>query len=60
MHPLCGRSAQHWVGELARNTAGRLVLVLVGNKADLVEARVVPEAAGRDFAARCWCIFQGI
>lgn len=43
--------AKHWISELQKNASGNLVVVLVGNKTDLAEDRVVSEAEGQLFAS---------
>ncbi|KAL0047298.1 hypothetical protein WJX82_000152 [Trebouxia sp. C0006] len=44
--------AKHWVSELQKNAGGNLVVVLVGNKTDLEEHRVISEEEGREYATR--------
>lgn len=48
------RRAAHWVAELARNSAGTPLLVLVGNKSDLAqEERAVGGEEAAALAERC-------
>eukprot|EP00775_Hariotina_reticulata_P003024 gene3024-3305_t len=44
--------AKYWIGELQKNASGTIVMVLVGNKTDLTEQRLVPEEEARGFADR--------
>ncbi|DBA74805.1 hypothetical protein WJX79_000806 [Trebouxia sp. C0005] len=49
--------AKHWVSELQKNAGGNLVVVLVGNKTDLEEDRVISEEEGREYATRSNMLF---
>lgn len=42
--------AQHWVTELQKNTSGGIVIVLVGNKSDLVEHKAVSTEEAQQYA----------
>lgn len=42
--------AKYWVTELQKNTTGDLVIILVGNKADLVEERQVSAEDAQAYA----------
>lgn len=42
--------AKYWVTELQKNTTGDLVIILVGNKADLVEERKVSAEDAQAYA----------
>lgn len=44
--------AKHWVSELQKNAGSNLVVVLVGNKTDLAEDRVISEEEGQEYATR--------
>lgn len=44
--------AKHWVSELQKNAGNNIVVVLVGNKTDLAEDRVISEEEGQDYATR--------
>ncbi|DBA84687.1 hypothetical protein WJX77_003228 [Trebouxia sp. C0004] len=44
--------AKHWVSELRKNAGGNLVVILVGNKTDLAEDRVISEEEGQEHATR--------
>jgi Ras-related protein Rab-5C len=52
------RRAKSWIKELQTNTDGNIVLALVGNKCDLVEARSVTEQEGRALAEEEGTLFQ--
>ncbi|KAF6261274.1 ras-related protein RHN1-like protein [Scenedesmus sp. NREL 46B-D3] len=42
--------AKYWISELQKNASGAIVMVLVGNKADLAEQREVSDEEARAFA----------
>lgn len=44
--------AKHWVSELQKNAGGNLVVILVGNKTDLAEDRVISAEEGQEYATR--------
>lgn len=44
--------AKHWVSELQKNAGNNIVVVLVGNKTDLAEDRVITEEEGQEYATR--------
>ncbi|KAF8071340.1 RABF1 [Scenedesmus sp. PABB004] len=44
------QKAQFWIGELQRHASGAVVMVLVGNKTDLADARQVTEDEARALA----------
>ncbi|KAK9815512.1 hypothetical protein WJX72_004893 [[Myrmecia] bisecta] len=46
------QKAKHWVSELQKNASGDIVIILVGNKTDLVELREVTPEDGQEYASR--------
>eukprot|EP00884_Botryococcus_braunii_P006257 jgi/Botrbrau1/15632/Bobra.4_1s0017.1 len=44
------QKAKHWVSELHKNASGDIVIILVGNKTDLVEQRAVSTEEGQEYA----------
>lgn len=51
------QKAKHWVAELQKNTNANIVIVLVGNKSDLVEQRTVAKEDGQEFAEQNSMLF---
>jgi len=49
--------AKHWITELRKNASGSIVMILVGNKSDLLEHRAVSEEEGRELAERNGMLF---
>lgn len=49
--------AKHWITELRKNASGSIVIILVGNKSDLLEYRAVSEEEGRELADRNGMLF---
>ncbi len=43
-------NARQWLTEIERYACGNVVKLLVGNKSDLANKRVVPTSTGKDFA----------
>eukprot|EP00891_Asterochloris_glomerata_P007985 jgi/Astpho2/7985/Aster-06575 len=51
------KKAQHWANELQRNTSSSIVVMLVGNKKDLVSARAVQGEEAQEYADRMGMLF---
>ncbi|KAK9797374.1 hypothetical protein WJX73_006701 [Symbiochloris irregularis] len=51
------QKAKHWVGELKKNAGDNIVIVLVGNKSDLVENRVISIEDGEELASQHSMLF---
>jgi Ras-related protein Rab-5C len=57
-HPASFERAKKWVSELRQNvTNSGLVIALVGNKADLVDSRVVPESDAKEYASEAGLLY---
>jgi Ras-related protein Rab-5C len=57
-HPASFERAKKWVSELCQNvTNSGLVIALVGNKADLVDSRVVLESDAKEYASEAGLLY---
>ena len=56
-NPESFKKAQHWANELQRNTSTSIVVMLVGNKKDLVSARAVQREEAQEYADRMGMLF---
>ena len=56
-NPESFKKAQHWANELQRNTSSSIVVMLVGNKKDLISARAVQREEAQEYADRMGMLF---